>query len=266
VNLGRAIGRMAASVTLACRAISARPPRALSPGQLLLRLAADQKKIWTFPLTLERGNGLMPALGVIGATAALIALDPVYTPCLQQPEFQELPAVRALNHILSGGNMARLINAVPLGVFVGGLVCRNSRAWQTALLAGEAAANAEIIAIAMKHADRRMRPIEVGPNGDFSHTWFRTKNRDIDGMGCFPSGHTAASFAIATVFAERYPRSRWAAWLAYGLAGTIGVSRVNARAHFPSDVFFGAVVGYSISHFVVMQREMTAGRHLTAGS
>jgi membrane-associated phospholipid phosphatase len=266
VRLGRAIGRLAASVVLACRAISDRSPRPDVAVQLIRRIAADQKRIWSFPLRAARGNGWKPALGIIGATAALIALDPFDTPGLQQPAFQQLAAVRVLNRIFSGRNMAAVIYAIPLSVFMSGLLRGDRYTWQTALLAGEAAANAEIIAIIMKHTDRRMRPIEVGPNGDFRRTWFRTKNRNIDGMGCFPSGHTAASFAIATVFAERYRRHGWAARLAYGLAGVIGASRVNARAHFPSDVFFGGVVGYSVSHFVVMQRDVTAERHMTAGS
>jgi membrane-associated phospholipid phosphatase len=251
VNAGRAVGLAAASVTLACRAIMRRPLHSHQAGQLMLRLKADQKRIWSCPRTAVRGDGWKPALYVLGATAALIALDPFDTPFLQQPSFQQRPAVRRLNRVLSGGNMALLINAVPAAFFIRGLVRRNSYAWQTGLLAGEAAANAEIVAVSMKHMNGRKRPIEVGADGDFTRTWFCTRNRAIDGSGCFPSGHTASSFAVATVIAERY---RGWGWLAYGVAGIIGVSRLNARAHFPSDVFFGAAVGYSISHFVVMER------------
>jgi len=270
VKFSRAIGSLAGSVTLIYRSIAGKRRRVHYCGQLLRRIGADQKRIWSCPPVVVRGDGWKPALGVIGATAALIALDPVDTPWLQQSAFQELPAVRAMNEILSGPNMAMAINAAPLAFFVGGLMCRNSYAWQTGLLAAEAAADAEILAISMKHADRRMRPIEVGPNGDFLRTWFRTNNRAIDGAGCFPSGHTAAAFAVATVFAERYGRFRH---LAFGLAGIIGLSRLIARAHFPSDVFFGAALGYSISHFVVLRRQpgdpaiagVTARGHLTAG-
>jgi membrane-associated phospholipid phosphatase len=270
VKFGRAIGSVAGSVTLAYRAIAGKRRRLHYCGQVLGRIGADQKRILSCPPVLIRGNAWKPALGVLGATAALIALDPLDTPWLQQPSFQELRAIRTITGILSGRNMAIAINAAPLALFIGGLIRRNTYAWQTGLLAAEAAANAEIIAISMKHADRRKRPIEVGPDGDFLYTWFNTKNHAIDGSGCFPSGHTAAAFAVATVFAERYTSSRR---LAFGLAGAIGLSRLIARAHFPSDVFFGAALGYSISHFVVMQRQpssmaisgVTAGRHLTAG-
>jgi membrane-associated phospholipid phosphatase len=61
------------------------------------------------------------------------------------------------------------------------------------------------------------------------------------------------AFSVATVFAERYRSHRWAPWVAYGLAGLIGFSRVSGQAHFPSDVFLGAALGYSVSHFVVLR-------------
>jgi membrane-associated phospholipid phosphatase len=270
VKFGWAIGSLAGSVTLAYRSIAGKRRRFHYCGQVLRRIGADQKRVWSCPPVVMRGAGWKPGIGVLGATAVLIALDPLDTPWLQQSAFQKLPAVRAANEILSGRNMAIAINAAPLALFVGGLICRNTYAWQTGLLAAEAAANAEILAILMKHADRRMRPIEVGPEGDFLHTWFNTKNHAIDGSGCFPSGHTAAAFAVATVLAERYTGFRR---LAFGLAGVIGLSRLIARAHFPSDVFFGATLGYSISHFVVMRRQpadpamsrVTAGGHMTAG-
>ena len=270
MKFGRAIGNLAGSVILTYRLIARRRRRFHYCGQLLRRIGADQKRIWSCPSVVIRGAGWKPVLGVFGASAALIALDPLDTPWIQQPAFQELPTVRVANEILSGRNMAIAINSAPLALFIWGLIRRNSYAWQTGLLAAEAAANAEILAISMKHADRRMRPIEVGPDGDFLHTWFNTKNLAIDGSGCFPSGHTAAAFAVATVFAERYTNFRR---LAFGLAGIIGVSRLIARAHFPSDVFFGAALGYSISHFVVLRRQpgnpamagMTAGGHVTAG-
>jgi membrane-associated phospholipid phosphatase len=58
---------------------------------------------------------------------------------------------------------------------------------------------------------------------------------------------------IATVFARRYQSHRWVPWVAYGVAGTIGFSRITLQAHFPADVFLGAALGYSISRFVVLR-------------
>jgi membrane-associated phospholipid phosphatase len=226
---------------------------------LLPHIAQDQKRIWLFPLRAARGKtGWKPALGIIGATAGLIALDPHDTPYFQRATFQQTPAVRQFNWIVSSRNAALAIAAVPVSFYVAGLlrngVHKNSYASQTALLAGEAIASAEIAAAAMKAVDRRLRPGLVGPGGDYSDTWFRQQGPGTAGSGSFPSAHTTAAFSVATVFAKRYRNHRWVPWAAYGLAGVIGFSRVSGQAHFPSDVFAGAALGFSISHFVVLDR------------
>ena len=60
----------------------------------------------------------------------------------------------------------------------------------------------------------------------------------------FPSGHSAASFAFASVIAHRYPHKRWAKWGAYALATGVCLSRYPAKKHFPSDILLGATIGY----------------------
>src|SRR5574337_224642 len=60
------------------------------------------------------------------------------------------------------------------------------------------------------------------------------------GFISFPSGHSITAFALAFVLARAYPRY---AWLFYGLAGLVALSRVYLVKHFPSDVVAGAAVG-----------------------
>lgn len=60
------------------------------------------------------------------------------------------------------------------------------------------------------------------------------------GLDSFPSGHTSATFAVATVFVKRFPILA-PLWL--GLASFVGLSRVLRGAHFPTDIFGGAVMG-----------------------
>ena len=226
----------------------------ISPQSMLQRIATDQERIWLFPAAAARGKGWKPALRIMGVTAGLIALDPVDTPLFQRVSFQQNPAVHGINRVVNGKATGLAIAAVPISFYIAGLVRKDSYASQTALLAGDAVVNAEIVTIAIKDIDRRLRPSQVGPNGDFSGTWFRASSRNIGGFGGFPSGHTVAAFSVATVFAERYRNHRWAPWVAYGLASAVGLSRLNAQAHFPSDIFLGAALGYSISHFVVLRR------------
>jgi undecaprenyl-diphosphatase len=60
------------------------------------------------------------------------------------------------------------------------------------------------------------------------------------GLDSFPSGHTAASFAVATVLAKRFPAG---AVLFFGIAGFVGLSRVLRGSHFATDVAGGILFG-----------------------
>jgi hypothetical protein len=57
----------------------------------------------------------------------------------------------------------------------------------------------------------------------------------------FPSGHTATTFAVASVL-ERHLGYR-AAWPTLLIASYVGASRMHDNRHFLSDVLFGAAVG-----------------------
>lgn len=58
--------------------------------------------------------------------------------------------------------------------------------------------------------------------------------------GSFPSGHAALSFAVAAAVLVYYPKTSIFFFLA---AFSIGVARVAAGVHWPSDVIAGAIVG-----------------------
>lgn len=62
--------------------------------------------------------------------------------------------------------------------------------------------------------------------------------------GSFPSGHTATSFACATVLASFVPR---AAPLFYLLAVAISFSRIYVGAHWVFDVVGGIALGIAIA-------------------
>ncbi len=222
--------------------------RPISWKLIVPNILHDQKSVWLFPASVARGRHLKLTLGIVLATAGLVALDPH-----DAPYFRRTNSFADFNRTLSGTNTALATTIFPLSFYAIGLARKNAEAQQTALLAGEAAADTEILTVIMKDIDRRLRPADIPPGGDFTHTWFKSHGPVISGRGSFPSGHTSVAFSIATVFAGRYRRHRWVPWVAYSLAGLVGFSRVSLQAHFPSDVFAGAALGYAVSYYVVLR-------------
>lgn len=70
----------------------------------------------------------------------------------------------------------------------------------------------------------------------------------------FPSGHTTAAFALAYVMSRYYPRGRP---MFLFLAVCAGLGRVVVRAHYPSDIVMGGIVGWGFamlaSHFLLVE-------------
>jgi membrane-associated phospholipid phosphatase len=227
------------------------PPaaRSVSWAELFPNIVDDQKQIWTFPARLTHDHYWAPFLGVVAITAGLVAADP-----WTDKPFKNTTAFHGFNSVFSGNSTAIGTAVVPVSLLAVGLWRRDSYARDTALLAGEAVADSEILATALKTADRRLRPSGVGPNGNSSDTWFESPGGVGVGRGGFPSGHAIAAFSVATVIARRYGKQkRWVPFAAYGLAAAVGFSRVTTLAHFPSDVFLGAALGYSVARFAVLR-------------
>ena len=67
--------------------------------------------------------------------------------------------------------------------------------------------------------------------------------------GSFPSGHAALAFAVATSVAYYYPKTSILFFIA---ALSIGLGRVAAGVHWPSDIIAGAAVGV-VSAWLVRQ-------------
>jgi undecaprenyl-diphosphatase len=76
------------------------------------------------------------------------------------------------------------------------------------------------------------------------------------GSWSFPSGHTCAAFAAAWIASRHWPRA-WP-WF-FGVATTVGYSRIYVGAHYPGDVATGAVLGLIFSELVRRARDRLVG-------
>jgi membrane-associated phospholipid phosphatase len=214
------------------------------PGRIL----HDQKDIWLFPTQLARGRYWVPTSLVVGGTAILIVADPHVAPYFRDHASNLDDLTDSVNGTITSAATA----AVPVALLIGGYVRHKPYDINSSLLAGEAYLDGAIVDAVMKGITRRKRPSEIGPNESFHDTFFDPQKNFFSGSS-FPSGHSVGAFAVATVIAHRYRQHRWVPWAMYGLATAISLSRVPVRAHFPSDVFLGAALGYSIARFEVLR-------------
>jgi len=204
----------------------------------------DQGDVLRFPPKI--GKHWVPFVVLTAATAGLIVLDPTDT-----PTFRRTNRFAEFNDVASGFNTGAVMAAIPTLFYVTRAKAHDSYGKQTVFMAAEAIADVQIVTFVAKMIDRRIRPVDVAPSGDYADTWFRA---DVLGGKSFPSGHTITAFALADVFVERYPEYRWIPWVAYGLATTVSFSRLTLQAHFPSDVFAGGALGIVMTHGLVLHR------------
>ncbi len=208
----------------------------------------DQKKIWMFPGQLARGRHWVPTLAIIGGTAGLIYADPHIMPHFQSPS----QGLDNLNDVFDPLITTAEVISVPASLMAAGYIRHDNYQVGTAILAAEAYGDTAIVDLAIKAVTRRERPADIALKGTFQDTFFNGGKSPFHGSS-FPSGHATGAFSVATVVASRYSNHRWVPWAMYGLATAVSFSRVTSLSHFPSDVFLGASLGYTITRFQVLR-------------
>ena len=145
-------------------------------------------------------------------------------------------AIRIVNRFGGGMNPALIA-----GFFlVGGLAYAEPRWVRHAYGMAIAGLTAGIVAQIIKHLTGRARPeLWLGPS--YSAPGISTS---------FPSGHTVGAFALAGVLLFS-ARSRVLRVVALVLAVAVGLSRILAFRHWPSDVTASAVIGLVTAWLVV---------------
>ena len=207
----------------------------------------DQQNIWFFPSQLAHKRYWSPTVIVASATVALLSAD-----TYAAPYFNHTNVFSDFNGAFGSNVTGAETIAIPAALYAIGLQRRDSYMQQTALFAGEAVADSEVLRAVLNTVTARWRPQDIYRQRNYADTFFHSAS---DVGSSFPSGHMIAAISVATVIARRYREHRWVPWVAYGLAGAIGFSRISLRAHFPSDVFLGTVLGYAIARYDVLQNQ-----------
>jgi len=138
--------------------------------------------------------------------------------------------------------------ALALGYLVGSAK-HNHHLQETSILAEEAMADSIILNTGLGYAFDRQTPTQGDGKGRF---WPNGTKTWPDGQS-MPSDHSILTWSFAHVFASEY-NGIGTKIAVYSLATSVSAARVVARKHFPSDVFVGGVLGYSIGGYVIHHR------------
>lgn len=224
--------------------------------RLALKLAAreflsDAGRIWSSPARL-RTKDIVPlfALGVVAAT--LIATDESSRDTIQSYAGRHAWVGDVSPVVTQMGGLGGFATA---GAFFGaGLVFKDPRARDTGVLAASAILQSFLVDAVLKGLAGRQRPSVAdgidhwaGPEALIRR--FEKGRSDL--YESFPSGHSAAAFALATVVSLQYRHSFWVGATAYTLAAAVGMSRLALDKHWLSDVVIGAGIGHLVARFVV---------------
>ena len=198
---------------------------------LLKNITLDQKAIWTSPwhLRLADANWILPFAGIAAVSLASdthISRSLTHSPSL----------VTKTNSFSNYGIGA--LGGVTGGMYLLGRITHNDHEQEAALLSGEAAVDAVGVTTVLQYSFGRQRPSDGSGEGSFWH-----------GGTSFPSDHSTAAWAVASVMAHEYPGPLSKLFF-YGMASAVSVSRVTGKDHFPTDVLAGAAIGWFVGQHV----------------
>lgn len=216
-------------------------------GRIAAHDAADLARApfrWRSKEWLRFGEG-------VGVVAVVYASDgPLYRAVQRNRSRATDDYARFITHF--GGGVGEDIS---FALIAAGLGTKNDSIIETGFDALEAQVwAAGLITPAIKRVAGRARPIQ--DQGTHSFHDFNSRYQS------FPSGHATNAFALASVLADRYD-----GWLiptlAYTAATSVAFARVNDRAHFPSDVLAGALIGRAVGRSIVERHHARGGAPAT---
>lgn len=146
-----------------------------------------------------------------------------------------------------------LISIPTLGIFyLSGVILKNKRAKETGLKGVEAYVITAVLTNVIKQVAHRHRPYQDTPPNP--HAWDGPFSWGGDygtfGYNSFPSGHSSAIFAVATVIGFEYWDTKWVPAVCFGMAGFTALYRLAVNDHWASDVLFGSALGFAVGSMV----------------
>ena len=210
------------------------------PGEVL----HSTGRVISSPARISKAD--LPAIGAVAAGGlVLYSLDGQIRHVFHRSRSRLNDDIAEQAEKLGNGGYDAAIVAAYGGV---GLLLKDARMQDTALLAAESFLAANAAGTLIKYAAGRARP--YAEDGKRRFTPFRFKSARTS----FPSGHTVSAFSLASVFAAR-SESRAVKVMVYSLASSVALQRVYADKHWASDVLAGAAIGTAVGRWVAAKKE-----------
>jgi membrane-associated phospholipid phosphatase len=161
------------------------------------------------------------------AGGGLLGIDHVVTP--DDKGIWKRSTESAILNVLIGGEIAG-------AVWEGGETTLGKTFWQ----AIDSSAIGAVSSEALKHVFTRSRPTQSNDPNE----WFQGSHHYS-----FPSGEVTTATAIVTPFMLEYGREYPAIYALGVLPAYIGIARINAQAHWQTDILGGAALGVATGYF-----------------
>lgn len=199
------------------------------------KVGADQSVLYYYVSRVTRHVSLLlSCLALLASFAVLIQIDIPLVRFIRSIHVQWLEQLGDLGTQIGSGLVLAIISLI---AFTAGLIFKKDMLRWIGIQSGVAHAAVALLANGLKHLIGRPRPRFTHSGGfQFWPSW-------SSGLDSFPSGHTSASFAVATVLARYLPRT---AWLCYGIATWVAMSRIWRGSHFPTDILAGVILGVTV--------------------
>ena len=201
-------------------------------------LVRDALHVVTRPADWEASDWKQVGLGAAAVLGAGLALDAPLDRAFARsakPSWDRL--AKDVEYL--GGTGSLIIAG---GVYLGGAALKDPELRAVGIDTGMAMVIAQLaLTMPLKVLVGRSRP-----NAGQGSAYFKS----FTGGESFPSGHTTQAFVLASVISGHADQP-WVTGVAYGLAGLVGVARMEQRAHFLSDVLGGALIGTFVGREVV---------------
>jgi len=205
----------------------------------------------------------LPYAGIFAGGAALFALDENINDFTRDKSLHSLTTDRFFGAVEDFGRVGPYLIAVPL-LGAHGLIYKDKRSLRVAEELTAGLFLAQGITGSVKSACGRLRPYE----SDSPYRFFKKGTS-------FYSGHAVTIWTFATILSKNYPRQdlgfigvgrdiHLLPIISYSIASMVCLQRLYSDDHWASDVYFGALAGYSVGTLVVHFGNKLHGVSVTA--